>query len=421
MTTESPAPSSLPAQYVKVFQPPAAKSTDTTSSRPAHHLNDHKNSFHNPWPSFKPQDWLGVVKWIASDGISGRPKVVDDVETQLRRQTPTWGTDVANSEHQIKSTWLGHACFLLELPTPEGSTRGARILFDPVFSHRCSPSQYIGPARYTRPPCAMEDIPPFEIIVISHNHYDHLDTNTIKTLERIHKPHIFAPLGNDAYFKSLNIPEERTHILDWWDTRHVTIALPGIESNASDAAGPSNPENSKSIATTVAVTSTPCQHFTGRGLLDRFKSLWSSWAIEDYGVGYNQTTGQTSTPGVKAWFAGDTGYRAVLDGEDEEKVPTCPEFKKIGERFGGFDLAFIPIGAYLPRHIMSMVHCAPQDSVRLFQDVRAKRAIGMHWGTWILTNEPVLDPPKRLAEECAKVGIAPGAFDVCGLGETVVV
>ncbi|GLB43039.1 putative beta-lactamase superfamily domain containing protein [Lyophyllum shimeji] len=124
------------------------------------------------------------------------------------------------------------------------------------------------------------------------------------------------------------------------------------------------------------------------------------------------------TGGVKVFFGGDTGYRAVLDGQDEDNVPVCPAFKEIGEKFGGFDFAMISIGAYMPRQLMSSIHCAPQDSTRPFKDIRAKRALGMHWGTWVLTTEDVLDPPKRLAEECKKVGIEDGAFRVCEIGET---
>ena len=152
-----------------------------------------------------------------------------------------------------------------------------------------------------------------------------MDEPTLKELEKLHKPHIFAPLGNGHWFKSLGVPAERTHILDWWEVRNVLV---GLASSTPDA---------KNVETTFAVTCTPAQHFTGRGILDRFKTLWSSWAIEDLGSGGTEK-------GFKAWFGGDTGYRSVYDGEDEDANPVCPEFKKIGEKFGGFDLAFIPIG-----------------------------------------------------------------------------
>ncbi|KAF8331153.1 hypothetical protein F5887DRAFT_1081400 [Amanita rubescens] len=121
---------------------------------------------------------------------------------------------------------------------------------------------------------------------------------------------------------------------------------------------------------------------------------------------------------VKIYFAGDTGYRAVVDGEDEDKFPHCPAFREIGEVFSGFDFAMIPIGAYRPRQVMSPIHCAPQDSVRLFKDIRARKALGMHWGTWILTTEPVDEPPRLSRAECTKLGIPHRDFDICHIGET---
>ena len=170
-------------------------------------------------------------------------------------------------------------------------------------------------------------------VFISHNHYDHLDTHTIKTLESLHKPHFFAPLGNDTYFKDLGIPKDRIHCLDWWDRRDITVDLPVTGGDST-------------MKATFAATCTPCQHFTGRGILDRFASLWSSWVIEDmpsYDAATPSTT-ETGNGGVKLWFAGDTGYRSVENGDNEDEVPVCPEFKNIGNKFGSFDLAFIPIG-----------------------------------------------------------------------------
>lgn len=143
-----------------------------------------------------------------------------------------------------------------------------------------------------------------------------MDTETLLTLERLHRPHVFAPLGNDEYLYSLKIPKERIHCLDWWEGKDVVVKV------------------SDTIQAKLAVTCTPAQHMTGRGLLDRFKTLWSSWAVADL----------SGEDGVKAWFGGDTAYRTVHDGEDEDKVPVCPEFKRIGEQFGSFDLAMIPIG-----------------------------------------------------------------------------
>lgn len=154
-----------------------------------------------------------------------------------------------------------------------------------------------------------------------------LDTKTITSLNKLQKPHIFAPLGNEPYFESKGIPKSNTHCLDWWDSRTITVALPCSSSSEEKITG------------VFSLTCTPAQHTTGRGIHDHCKSLWASWAVEA------KTTPNLQTgPRVKIWFAGDTGYRAVKRGQNEDEVPYCPAFEEIGEKFGGFDLALIPIG-----------------------------------------------------------------------------
>ncbi|KIM24485.1 hypothetical protein M408DRAFT_331734 [Serendipita vermifera MAFF 305830] len=323
------------------------------------------------------------------------------IESLVKLQAPTWGKDAKKDE--LKATWLGHACFLVELPTPVGAARGPRVLFDPVFSHRCSPSAYIGPGRYTKPPCPIESIPDVDAVVISHNHYDHLDEPTITTLRKQHDPHFFVPLNNDAIMASLGIAPTHTHILDWWENREVSVELPT--------------ESGGKVTANLRLTCTPAQHMSARGMFDRMHTLWASWALEELPApsagGHNKA--------YKVWFGGDTGYRHVDPHQNEEEVPVCPAFKEIGDKFGGFDLALIPIGAYNPRGVMSSVHASPSDAVRIFQDIKAKKAIGMHWGTWVLTIEPVMEPPNLLVEEVKKAGLHEDAFTVCGLGETVVI
>ncbi|KAK0492501.1 Metallo-hydrolase/oxidoreductase [Armillaria luteobubalina] len=276
-------------------------------------------------------------------------------------KTPTWGME---EEHQgaIKATWLGHACFLVEVPFVPSLGRGTRVL--DTLSHRARFRQY---QRRTQSS--------FSIIIMTNNH----------TLSMLFKgtraPHIFAPLGNKKHFESIGVPRGHAHTLDWWDAQRVEV--PGTSFN---------------------LTCTPAQHFTGRGLHDQGKTLLPSWAVEG--------------EGKKVYFAGDTGYGSVKDGEDEAERPVCPAFKEIRERFGGFDLAMIPIGAYEPRLFMSTIHCAPQDSVHIFKDIRAKKAVAIHWGTWILTTEEVTEPPKRLTEECKKIDIDEGDFLMSDIGKT---
>jgi N-acyl-phosphatidylethanolamine-hydrolysing phospholipase D len=280
----------------------------------------------------------------------------------------------------------------------------------------------------------MEEIPEIDIVVISHNHYDHMDSETLRTLLHKHNPHFFAPLNNEATFQSIGVNKSRFHCLDWWDDREVNIDLPL-------ATTPDQTDGTPSITkASFRITCTPCQHISGRGIFDRKHTLWSSWAIEELSA-----SGQDShKPGFKVWFGGDTGYRTVGRGQEEDQVPVCPAFKEIGEKFGSFDLALIPIGAYYPRDAFSGVHASPSDAVRIFQDVNAKKAIGMHWGyafcftflslcsvslsltitynrTWALTFEPILEPPQLLAYEAQKAGLADNAFTVCGLGETVAI
>jgi N-acyl-phosphatidylethanolamine-hydrolysing phospholipase D len=183
-------------------------------------------------------------------------------------------------------------------------------------------------------------------------------------------------LNNATYLaKALTTPLSRIHELDWWDERLLRVALP------PNTDGPA-------VNAEVRLSCTPSQHVSGRTASDRWHALWAAWAVDD------------PHSHKKVYFAGDTGYRTVRDGEDEEKVPVCPAFAEVGERFGGFDLALLPIGcvfhptprararsnrpgclsAYSPRAIMSNMHASPADAVRIFKDVKAKKALAMHWG-----------------------------------------
>ncbi|KAJ7502613.1 N-acyl-phosphatidylethanolamine-hydrolyzing phospholipase D [Mycena galericulata] len=395
----------MSAPAIQVSETPAqasARAERAKSGKPSHWVHDTPTLFQNPWPSFRKawndrKDWFEMAS-AAPQSMFHSPSKKDIA--QISVQKPTWGGEaktVAENAHKIKATWLGHACFLVELPSSTVGVRGARILFDPVFSDRCSPSQWIGPKRFTPPPCALEDVPEIDAIIISHNHYDHMDTGSLTNLlGRSHAPHIFVPLGdaNATYVRSLGVPATRTHCLDWWDARRVTANVSPTQQVVFD------------------VTFTPGQHFTGRGLFDRFQTLWGGWVVE--GV----------SDAARVYFGGDTGYRSVLSSKDDgpDTLPVCPAFKEIGERFqGGFDFAMIPIGAYAPRRFMSPIHCSPRDSVAIYRDIKARRALGMHWGAWVLTTEDILEPPALLAEECAKAGIKAGAFGVCGIGETVTV
>ena len=313
----------------------------------------------------------------------------------------------SRSNPHLRATWLGHACWLVEF----GS--GIRVLFDPVFTPRCSPFSWLGPKRYTEIPCQIKDIPIIDMVVISHNHYDHLSYPTVLAIKKTNPDaHFFVPLGNKAWFEQCGIHDVTE--LDWWESREAQISFAG-QNNLSDADFKESEVSNGNIAEAVAtIHCTPCQHMTARSGLDRARTLWASWCVE--------------SNGKKVWFAGDTGYRAVperAEGQDDyageyADLPHCPAFAQIGEHRGPFDLGLIPIGAYMPRWIMSPMHANPFDSVNMFRDTKCKRALGMHWGTWVLTEEDVLEPPKLLKEALKKSDYPQeGIFDTCGIGETL--
>ncbi|CDR49302.1 hypothetical protein NBRC10512_004241 [Rhodotorula toruloides] len=377
----------------------------------AHHKPN--GGFVNPWKSFKDPGRGPSTLFNAWKSWESHP--VPPPEKLPRLVPPTFAppSSLSASEKDawyadLKATWLGHACFLVEFPAPpgqkgdeEGKKRGFRVLLDPVWSHRCSPSQLIGPARVTKPPIPLEEIPHVDAVVISHNHYDHLDIATLKHLYSAQPHgtlHFFLPLGNKSWLeKTIGVKSSEVTELDWWEERVVRL---GEKETGAEGEG----EGEK-----LRVVCTPCQHFTGRSLTDRNDTLWASWCIE-------------SSTGGKIWFGGDTGYRTVprgVDAEGLEKYETCPAFAEIGKREGPMDMSFIPIGAYQPRWLFSSVHCSPEDSVELHQHVRSKKSIGMHWATWMLTPEEMTEPPRRLRSACEEYGIGEDEFGVTDIGETV--
>ncbi|GAA5989432.1 hypothetical protein JCM11641_007902 [Rhodosporidiobolus odoratus] len=391
---------------------PASASAPLDQPKVNEDKSHHKKGggFVNPWESFKDLGMSPTVLWqMRQDWVSRPVPPPEDLPPIL---TPTFTpptsltpTEAAAWKNDLKTTWLGHACFLVEFPAAEGQERGLRVLLDPVWSHRCSPSQWIGPARIQPPPIPLASIPEVDAVVISHNHYDHMDVATLKHLYTSRSQgsvHFFAPLGNKKWFKSvIGCKDDEVSEMDWWEERWLTVQDGGEKSRQQ--------EGGEAGKAGLRVRCTPCQHFTGRSLTDRNDTLWSSWAIE-------------SSTGGKVWFGGDTGYRSVARGttlEEEDKLPVCPAFEEIGKREGGFDLAMIPIGAYSPRWFMSRIHCSPEDSVELHRHVKSKKSLGMHMGMWVLTDEPMDEPPKRLRAACEKYGISEEEFGVSGLGETV--
>ncbi|KAJ8514365.1 hypothetical protein ONZ45_g8090 [Pleurotus djamor] len=409
---------------IRVFETATAaearKARSSNGTLPEHWVGTSGTQFKNPYPSFRHRGFGEMFSLVRDVGNRINNMVIpSNLDEIIPIHKPTWIVDdtPAPSQENIKATWLGHASFLVEMPTrsPEAS-RGIRVLFDPIFSERCSPVQWIGPKRIIPTPCKVEELPDIDAIVISHDHYDHLDVHTLRSLyKKAHTPHIFTPPGYKDFLRSIHIPLTHIHELDWWSSSMIEVDVPSLSSTSTKSQA-SPAEGSPSVKLTAEITSTPSQHNTSRTGFDRlfpFHRLWASWIVKEV-----LPPTESATQPKSVFFAGDTGYRSVLKGQDEDTAPMFPGFKQIGDKFGGFDLALIPIGAYAPRWFMSSDHCAPQDSVLIFKDIHAKKALAMHWGTFVLTYEPVDEPPMLLKQECKKVGIPDGDFVVTGVGET---
>ncbi|EWC44162.1 hypothetical protein DRE_06987 [Drechslerella stenobrocha 248] len=360
-----------------------------------HHLANGR--FANPWPSWRDPDRAKLGVWAAKSILFGTfPKPKEGEVEVIAPQFEQSRTDVK----ELRATWLGHACFLVEFPG------GFRALFDPVFCHRCSPFTFMGPARFTKVPCEIEEIPIVDAVIISHSHYDHLDLTSV---QRIHAKfptaQFFVPLNNKKWFTSIGI--ENCTEQDWWEDTEITVQ---VKTNGTGE-GETDGETTSTLSATIS--NLPCQHTAGRTLTDLNSTLWSSWGVK--------------SGGKNVYFAGDTGYRCVSqvpEGEDDygekyKDLPHCPAFKQIGDLRGPFDFGMIPIGAYDARRFMSSMHANPFDSVNIFIDINCKKALGMHWGTWTLTAEPILEPPRKLREALKWKNLPEeGLFDVVAIGES---
>jgi N-acyl-phosphatidylethanolamine-hydrolysing phospholipase D len=316
---------------------------------PPHHVGNPPTSFQNPWESAGPHHKLWSLmkyKWF-NGRTSALPLPPEPERVPVR--TPNWGVGFEG----LKATWFGHASFLVETAAQNGADRGIRIMFDPVFSHRMSPVSFAGPVRFVPLPCTLDEVPEVDLVVISHNHYDHLDYTTIKAIYEKRgngNIHFFCGLGLKKWFLSCGIAESDVTELDWWHGCQIDVPSVGA----------------------VELVCTPSQHASARTGRDAMQTLWCSWVLKEV------SKSESLRPST-LFFAGDTGYQDVS--ESNISRPPCPAFAEIGKRYGPMDLALLPIGCFLPREIMSTVHASPEDSIRIHKDVRSKRSIGMHYGT----------------------------------------
>ena len=267
--------------------------------------------------------------------------------------TPDWST-LRGGSRAATVTWIGHSTVLVQLD-------GVTFLTDPNWNDRSGPfSGFVGVRRYTPPGIALDDLPPIDFVLISHDHYDHLDEPTVRRLARKFDPVFIVPKGIKSWLADRGITNAVE--LDWGES----VSLEGL-----------------------TVICTPAQHGGGRTALDQGRRLWSSWVV---------------LGSKRFYFAGDTGYYR--------------HFKLAGDAFGPFDLAALPIGSYTPREIAKPVHISPEEAVQAAVDLRAAHFLGVHWGTFALAREPYDEPPARLLAEVGRRHLDPAAAWILEPGET---
>ena len=323
-------------------------------SPPADKPHHTSNGFRNIQP-YEENDFWDFLKWRRERAKMDIPGP-ESYSFPLAKNDPDF---LRQNRDRKTLTWIGHATILLQI-------EGYNILTDPHFSKRTSPVQWAGPERVAPLGMALADLPPIDIVVISHDHYDALDEQTIKELRQRpggEKTRFYVPLGLKKWFAIRGL--DQVIEMDWWDRRqdgHFEV---------------------------IAV---PVQHWSKRSMFSRNKTLWAGWVIKSNAFQFI--------------FVGDTGY--------------APHFKEIGEKLGPFDLAAIPIGAYEPRWFMGKHHVNPEESVQIHKDVVSKKSVAIHWGTFILTDEPLDEPPKRLAAAMRENRIPGDDFVVLQHGQTII-
>jgi N-acyl-phosphatidylethanolamine-hydrolysing phospholipase D len=266
-------------------------------------------------------------------------------------------------------TWIGHASMLVQ-------AGGLNTLVDPIFSERASPVHFAGPRRAQAPGLALDDLPRIDVVLISHSHYDHLDKASVLEIARrsdaAGRPALFVvPLGLKSWFTNLGI----SHVaeLDWWD---------------------------KQVYGAVEFYLTPVQHWSARSFGDRSETLWGGYAV--------------FAPDLHWYYSGDTGYSKDF-ADTARHFSTRPD----AGNAGGFDLALIAVGAYEPRWFMKQQHVNPMEAVQIHRDIRSRRSVGVHWGTFELTDEPLDEPPRGLQAATGATGLPAGEFTVMAIGQTL--
>jgi N-acyl-phosphatidylethanolamine-hydrolysing phospholipase D len=338
---------------------------DTADPPPGPHHRD--GGFQNNYLEFQAKGPLALLQWQWASWRNGLPK---PPQAPTPRVEPELGFIHANARAgaamQPAITWIGHATMLAQFG-------GLNLLTDPIFSERASQVSFAGPKRAQPPGVALADLPHIDLVLVSHNHYDHLDEASVRALNaQAGGPPLFVvPLGVKAWLAEVGITNAVE--LDWWQSQRIETAVGVVE-----------------------IVLTPVQHWSGRSLTDRMATLWGGYAV--------------FAPDFQLFHAGDTGY--------------SPDFAEIGRRFadrqrdGGFDIALLPVGAYEPRWFMKDQHADPAEAVQIHRDLRARRSVGYHWGTFTLTDESLDEPPRALVAAGRAQGITEDEFFVLAIGQT---
>jgi N-acyl-phosphatidylethanolamine-hydrolysing phospholipase D len=337
------------------------------ASKPHHR----PGGFQNNYLPMEPKSLWAVFKWRVSSAVEGLPRppkapvpVVAPDLTFIRANA------VAGANMQPAATWVGHSTMLLQIG-------GLNLLTDPQFNERASPFSFVGPKRAQAPGVALKDLPHIDAVLISHNHYDHLDVMSVQALNAQPggPPLFIVPLGIKPWLAGIGISNAVE--LDWWQSHKLTSATGVTE-----------------------VFLTPVQHWSARSLRDRLQTLWGGFAV--------------FAPEFHLYFSGDLGYSKDI-ADTRERFAA----RQGAASGGGFDLAMIAIGCYEPRWFMKDQHVNPAEGVQVFKDVGAKRAVGVHWGTFSgLCDEPIDQAAEDLALARTVTGVKDDEFFVMKIGET---
>ncbi len=289
----------------------------------------------------------GLLKWLVFEERAKWPKSFP---------SPFAGARPKDRVDGLEITMIGHATLLVQI-------NGVNFITDPVFSDRASPYSFAGPRRVNAPGVTLSDLPKIDAVLLSHNHYDHLDIATLKELVVRHNPLILTPLGNDAIILK-SIPAARIQVGDWGDVFSVRDTKVHFE---------------------------PIHHWSARGVRDRSMALWAGFVVEALAG--------------KVYVVGDTGFHDGIN------------YRAAAEKHGQFKAAILPIGAYNPRWFMKAQHQTPEEAVEGHVLCNAETSIAHHWGVFQLTNEPMMEPVERLEKAMAAKGLAKDAFVVLRPGE----